>query len=159
MLLHVAVFYHAVHGPSRRVGMSPELRLRQVAVGDVAIHPHVGHRSFAALLKAAVVLSRIVLAPVSCAGLLSVPVGMLPVRGRRLTAAVVSGQDIERIKHAVILPGLSVWSRVSFVFLCFRFCLRAGSVADLRPGFVGEFLGQFFMLLFLFGFAFADRLY
>ena len=150
-----------VHGPSRRVGMSPELRLRQVAVGDVAIHPHVGHRPFGALLKAAVVLSRIVLAAVSCAWLLSVPVAMLPSRGRgrRLTAAVVSGQDIERIKHAVILPGLSVWSGVSFYFLCFRFCLRAGSVADLRPGFVGELLGQFFMLLFLFGGAFSHRLY
>ena len=159
MLLHVAVFYHAVHGPARRVGMAPELRLRQVAVGDVAIHPHVGHRSFGALLKAAVVLSRIVLPPVSCAGLLSVPVVPRTGRCRCRTAAVVSGQDIERIKHDVILTGLSVWSRVSFVFLCFRFCLRAGSVADLRPGFVGVLLRQLTMLLFLFGFAFSHRLY
>ena len=139
--------------------MATELRLRQVAVGDVAIHPHVGNRSFGALLKAAVVLSRIVLPPVSCAGLLSVPVVPRTGRCRCRTAAVVSGQDIEQIKHNVILPGLSVWSRVPFHFLCFRFCLGAGRVADLRSGFVGEFLRQFFMLFFLFGFAGADRLY
>ena len=92
--------------------MATELRLRQVAVGDVAIHPHVGQRPFGALLKAAVVQARIVLPAVSCAWLLSVPV--VPRTGRCRTAAVVSGQDIERIKHAVILPGLSVWSGVSF---------------------------------------------
>ena len=99
VLQHVAVSYHAIDSPPRRVGMSPELRLHQVAVGDVAIHPYVGQRPFDALLKAALVLAWIVLAPMSCACLLAFPVGTRTGGDRCRTAAVVSGQDVESVKH------------------------------------------------------------
>ena len=58
---------HAIHGPTRRVGLSIEVGFGQVAVGDTAIHSHVGHRPIHAALESLALRARIVLAPVAAA--------------------------------------------------------------------------------------------
>ena len=59
---------HAIHGPPRRVGMSLEVSLGQVAGGDAAIHADVGHCSICPFLEGlALRAARIVFPPVAAA--------------------------------------------------------------------------------------------
>ena len=58
----------------------------------------------------------------------------------------------------MLLTGLATGACVPFQFLCFRFRLGAGCVADLRPGCVGVLLRQLTMLLLRFGSSIAHRL-
>ena len=58
---------HAIHGPTRRVRVSLEVSIGQVAVGDTPIHPQVGHRSICPLLEVLAFRAGIVFAPVAAA--------------------------------------------------------------------------------------------
>ena len=56
---------HLIHGPPRRVGVSLKVSVCHVAVGDVAVHSHIGYRSIRAVLEALPLRCGIVFAPVA----------------------------------------------------------------------------------------------
>ena len=117
MLPDVTGLDHLIHGPPRRVGVSLKVSVYHVAVGDVAVHSHIGYRSIRAVLEGL---------PLRAAGIVFAPVAVaLPVLalfgvvapGASFGPGPGIGGKVSRIKHGSSLPALLNGSALSVVLL------------------------------------------
>ena len=114
MLPNLPGAHHLIHGPPRRVGVSVKVSVYHVAVGDVAVHSHIGYRLIRAVLEGlAFRPAGIVFAPVAVA---------LPVLALfRVVAPGASfgpgpwiGGKVSRIKHGNSLTARPYGRAVAF---------------------------------------------
>ena len=78
VLLDVSTPDHAIHGAAGSVRVSIEMSFGKIAVGDTAIHPHVGQRPIRAILETLALRARIIFAPVAAALVLLSLFGVIP---------------------------------------------------------------------------------
>ena len=115
MLPDVTGPHHLIDGPPRRVGVSLKVSVRQVAVGDVAVHSHIGYRSIRAVLEGLPLRpAGIVFAPVAVA-LAVLALFRVVAPGASFGPGPGIAAEVSRIKHGnsltarpyVVLLGLS----------------------------------------------------